>query len=218
MSSSSKQIIACPACQHKQDFELWHSVNVTLDPTLRDRLRSGALTTFRCGNCGHAAEVVSPLLYHDMEKHWMFWLVPDGKLPQNVDVNVLNEHLQNYRLRLVRSRNELVEKLNTFAAGFDDRVVAVLKFFLRAQLERQNGIENASLFFHERLKSETGTEHLCFAWVNDDKVRAIGISVELYESTQADLQSVLEGPLGREDAWLLADDHFVTKLLGQRKP
>lgn len=217
MSKASTETVTCPACQHKQEFVLWHSINVTLDPGLKAKLRSGDLTTFRCGRCGNTAEVVSSLLYHDMQQHWMIWVVPDGRLPEGVEAEQLSAHLPGYRLRRVRTRNDLVEKLNVFDAGLDDRLIAVVKVVLRNQLERESGIENAVLFFDEWVHSSAERGPLRFAWVNDDKVRGLEVPWELYENAKAQLEALLLGAAEPPDAWLLTDDHYACRLLAQRK-
>lgn len=217
MSKANTETITCPACQTHQSFVLWNSVNVTLDPTLRDKLRSGELTTFHCAHCGHTAEVVAPLLYHDMDKCWMFWLVPDGKLPKQAEGDLLSKHLPGYCLRLVRSRNELLEKLTIFDASLDDRLIAVVKLLLRAQLEQHSGIENATLFFDEWTHEPGKPGRLRFAWVGDDKVQGIEIPGDLYENAKHDLAAVLDGAEHRQDVWIVTDDHYAAKLMAQRK-
>lgn len=217
MSSSNVQTITCPNCQRQQSFTLWQSINVTLDPSLKEKLKRGELTTFRCGQCGHAAEVVFSLLYHDMEKRWMIWLVPDGKLPAGMSDGLPNKVLPGYLLRLVRSRNELIEKLSVLDAGMDDRIVAAIKLMLHARLERDRGIELPLLFFDERVRQPAGPGELHFTWVGDAKVLGIAVSNEIYEALGVELGAVLRGPLGHDQSWLLTDDHYAAKLLAQRK-
>lgn len=217
MSSSSTQTITCPNCQQQQSFTLWQSINVTLDPSLKERLKSGELTTFHCNHCGHAAEVVFSLLYHDMEKRWMIWLVPDGKLPSGMADGLPNKRLPGYLLRLVRSRNELIEKLSVLDTGMDDRIVAAIKLMLRQRLERDRGIELPLLYFDERVRQPAGSGELHFAWVGDAKVQGIAVSNEIYEALLANMNALLQAPLGHQDSWLLTDDHYAAKLLAQRK-
>jgi hypothetical protein len=218
LSSSSAQIITCPNCQWQQNFMVWQSINVTSDPSLKDKLKSGELTTFRCQHCGQAAEVVFSLLYHDMEKRWMIWLVPDGKLPAETQDGLLNKKLPGYLLRLVRSRNELIEKLSIMDAGLDDRIVAAIKHMLRQRLEHDRGIELPLLFFDERVRAKEGPLELHFAWVGDTSVQGIAVSNEVYEGLKVQLNTALLGPLGHRDSWLLTDDHYAAKLLAHRKP
>lgn len=217
MSFAVPQIVTCPGCQQQQNFMLWTAINVSLDPGLKEKLRSGELNTFRCKHCGHCAEVVSSLLYHDMQLHWMIWLIPQGKLPPGAPDGLMGEQLSGYELRLVRSRNELIEKVNILDAGLDDRVMAALKVRLRAQLEHEHGVENPLLFFDERVLQRSGAEELRFAWVNDRKVQGILVPAALYRSIQAGVRDALNGPLGQREIWLLTDEHYVAKLLARRE-
>jgi hypothetical protein len=56
----------CPECGHTQGFLLHESLNVTLDPSLREKLFQGLINVFRCDGCDFTAFVDHPLLYHDM--------------------------------------------------------------------------------------------------------------------------------------------------------
>jgi len=58
----------CPECGHDQGFLLYESLNVTLDPSLREKLFQGLINVFRCDECDFTAFVDHPLLYHDMNK------------------------------------------------------------------------------------------------------------------------------------------------------
>ena len=76
MSLNSTQKIYCPKCSNCQEFEIWESVNVTLDPKLKEKVLNRNLMTFECDKCGYKAEGVYPLLYHDMDKKLIIYLVP----------------------------------------------------------------------------------------------------------------------------------------------
>ena len=85
MSEPTSETITCPGCGHQQAFTVWESLNVTLDPKLKERLIDGRLTTFTCEECRECAEVVSSLLYHDMAKQVMIWLIPGDEEPEKLD-------------------------------------------------------------------------------------------------------------------------------------
>ena len=48
MSKCHKEEFICPKCQGKGEFDLWESMNVDLNPELREKLFSGEILTFRC--------------------------------------------------------------------------------------------------------------------------------------------------------------------------
>ena len=77
MSLMTFETISCPACKRKQEVEVWASLNVTVDPSLRARLFAGEINIFSCV-CGYEAEFVATLLYHDMARKIAIHLYPTG--------------------------------------------------------------------------------------------------------------------------------------------
>lgn len=57
MTMPQKEVIDCPGCGKKQKFTCWRSVNVTLDPDLKQRILDGSLVSFECKACGHKTKV-----------------------------------------------------------------------------------------------------------------------------------------------------------------
>ena len=57
MTLLAPESITCPACGREQMFDLYRSINVTLDPGLKAELFDGDLTRFSCAGCGHVAQV-----------------------------------------------------------------------------------------------------------------------------------------------------------------
>ena len=116
MSSCNTTRITCPKCDHAQDFTIWNSVNVDLDTSLKDRLLSGELTQFTCDQCQHTSEVVYPLLYHDMTRKLMVNFSTGEDMPDHSSLP-FGEIMKRYQLRIVATRNQLVEKIWIAEAG-----------------------------------------------------------------------------------------------------
>ncbi len=138
MSSSIEQDITCPACGHKQSTTIWESVNVTQDPHLKQRVLARQLNQFVCTECSHRAPIASNLLYHDMERKLMLWLVPqaDGQAPHTVEMDPkLFQIAETYRLRLIGSYNALLEKIRIFEDDQNDCFVELLKLVVEVQGE-----------------------------------------------------------------------------------
>jgi hypothetical protein len=147
MSLSTEQKITCPKCGREQAFTLWESVNVTLDPSLKQRVLQRDLNRFVCAGCGHQAAIASNLLYHDMERKVMLWLVPqtDGQAPHDLAMDPqLMGLMENYKLRLVGSYNSLLEKIRIFEDSQNDCFVELLKLVVEAQGENPG---NKQLFY-----------------------------------------------------------------------
>lgn len=66
----------CPKCATRQPVALYDSINVSLEPGLREKLLNGEINSFRCEKCGERAFIPVPLLYHDMNKAFMVQFYP----------------------------------------------------------------------------------------------------------------------------------------------
>jgi hypothetical protein len=66
MSSMQSHDLQCPQCGNTQEVMVWDSINVTLDPELKETLFAGEVNLFVCEKCGKKAFISAPLLYHDM--------------------------------------------------------------------------------------------------------------------------------------------------------
>lgn len=75
MSRQARIDIDCPQCRKEQTCTVWHSINVTINPELREALFEGQLNIFRCG-CGTVAPVPVMLMYHDMKRRFCISYYP----------------------------------------------------------------------------------------------------------------------------------------------
>jgi predicted nucleic-acid-binding Zn-ribbon protein len=76
MTKERMEEIDCPKCGAKQTETLWETINVTLNPELKEKLFQGEINRFRCKNCGNEAYISLPLLYHDMRKKYCVQYYP----------------------------------------------------------------------------------------------------------------------------------------------
>jgi hypothetical protein len=207
MSSASKEKITCPKCQHQQKFVIWKSINVTLDPKLKEDLISGKLTGFVCERCGHTANVDYGTLYHDMENALLIQLC-HGE--QKEDFSALGEMFQHYRIRVVSSRNQLLEKIFIFDAGLDDRMVEFFKLFLLAMMSKQ-GKEAKELLFNG-LSEKEGERTISFTAFMDEGQTGVSVPWMQYEAAAAKYACILPDPKTEEGKWLQVDGAYVTAL------
>lgn len=66
----------CPKCASKGKVTVHQSINVSLDPGLREKLFNGEINVLHCAECGHDAFISIPLLYHDMDRKFMVQFFP----------------------------------------------------------------------------------------------------------------------------------------------
>jgi hypothetical protein len=66
-------------CGHETEFHYYASVNVDIDPKLKDKVLKRKINYFKCPKCGHKQELVARFLYHDMKKGLMIWVLPESE-------------------------------------------------------------------------------------------------------------------------------------------
>jgi predicted nucleic-acid-binding Zn-ribbon protein len=80
MSRISEHEVVCPKCRNTQVTAVWISINVALNPELRDKLFDADINMFSCQKCGQRAFVNLPILYHDMNRQFCVQYYPPGFL------------------------------------------------------------------------------------------------------------------------------------------
>jgi len=123
MSLITSHSVDCPCCGAGVSVPLYESVNVSLEPALKERVLKRTLNCADCPTCGETVAVEADLLYHDMQKQLMVWLRLDKlrecQLP-----------LQHHTLRIVHSYDALIEKVLIYETSLDDCVIELLKYIL----------------------------------------------------------------------------------------
>lgn len=78
MSKTIKTEIICPKCGVAQECFLYASMNVSIDPELKEEFMSNRWNILNCNKCGNTASILSNLMYHDMNKEFAVWYAPNG--------------------------------------------------------------------------------------------------------------------------------------------
>ncbi len=78
MSKYQDAVLTCPSCNKEFTSKVWQSANVTIDPYLKDEIKQGTFNLVHCSECGSFGLSSDPLLYHDMEKNLMIYVIPEG--------------------------------------------------------------------------------------------------------------------------------------------
>lgn len=134
MSQLRKENITCPHCHQEGEFDLWSSVNVDLNPELREKIFSEELFMYHCPHCGKVTGIPAGFLYHDMEHHFMLFFdffkpddydyepmeLPDGGFGMN----------GNYTFRGVFGLNRLKEKILILEKGLNDVAIERQKYMI----------------------------------------------------------------------------------------
>jgi hypothetical protein len=131
MSSFANADITGPTCRNAFPITYWKSVNVTIDPPLRERVLSGDIHRHTCPRCGQINVMRTPLLYHDTTCGFMVnFEMERPEKPITWNTKFLDDSarlLPQYQYRFVTSWEDLTEKITIFENGWDDTIIEVLK-------------------------------------------------------------------------------------------
>lgn len=133
MSSITSQSITCPKCKFEGEFNMYNSVNVTLDPKLREKVLSGEIFDWTCPKCGEKYSIRHDLLYHDMDKEFQIYYSPNNCVESNKTISNLAKKCPGIRrkYRTVVTLNALREKIFIFEKGFNDIAIELVKAILK---------------------------------------------------------------------------------------
>ncbi|HYQ42443.1 MAG TPA: CpXC domain-containing protein [Polyangiaceae bacterium] len=136
MAVFRQHTVSC-ACGEVFKVALADSINVKRSPSARDAILRGELHRSRCPRCKQLMAIEKPFYYTDLSRNDLFKVLPRGerhtwtRASRQLDAaaSLVPEGLSrgSRRLRVVFGLDELREKLVAEDAGFDDRVVELLK-------------------------------------------------------------------------------------------
>ena len=223
MSDPIEQNIRCPRCQREAPFTIWRSLNVTLNPNEKQSLITGELFRFTCPECKAVTQVVYPMLYHDMQRKLMVWMIPDDDSgrpgePEGPGLNVQSGATAGYTARLVSTVNELLEKIMIFDAQLDDLTLEMVKIVIATQLEAAGEPKDAKIHFAHVQNDEGGQEQLVFAVVTPTGTRAAALPREpMYSNMQKAAQELSSrSPAAASPGkWPRVDGTYLMRLMDQ---
>lgn len=159
MSNVISKEVSCPKCSHTGSAHLYISINATNDPQFRDDLLSGKLLDYSCPNCGYQGRYTYPLLYNDMKRRFMVYLIPEIDRFQLEDRSLEEDYrnLKGIRKRLAADFNALKEKIFIFESGLDDMAVELTKYAIAAMIAKKHDLSNVSEGFLSMYNRETNT-------------------------------------------------------------
>ena len=146
--------VRCPKCSNEWDHKVYQTVNVDINPELKEKVLNKEIFIYTCPNCGNKTLVIAPLLYDDMSKNLWIYLWPYNS--EGVQSNqTIDKYLsrQEAICRKVKNENELIEKIKIFDDWFKDEYMELLKLSAVAKYDNVSDIyymwkDNNSLFFY----------------------------------------------------------------------
>lgn len=144
MSKIIEEKVICPKCGKEQIVKRYESVNVTLEPELKEVIKSGYFFAFTCEECGVKIPMLYSCLYHDMENKKMVWLVPNCSDEQVEEINQINSNQDmvedlsyGYDNRIVKNADSFREKIVIWDEDLDDRIIEILKVIYISKMEEE---------------------------------------------------------------------------------
>jgi hypothetical protein len=114
----------CPDCDAPGHVRVYRSINVRLEPDLRNQILEDGLNLFRCICCDFTTRVVAPVLYHDPVRQFAVWYVPyasEEEFYQLIDsLSDTNGYLSNAPMygEWFRFKHTIVELERAYDAGY----------------------------------------------------------------------------------------------------
>ena len=217
MTKINETKIDCPKCANAADFRVYGSINVDVDPQLRDQVLKDEIFKFKCGHCGFEDTLFYPFLYHDMQNRFWILIVPDKKddassapeLPE-----IAKRSMVNYRSRMVSRVNDFKEKIFIFEAGLDDRVIEMLKLFVRKNMLDEEKRLLQDVFFYGIEKDEHNQRDLLhLVCLHEGEAESRFLEWDRYTELQKWMYSDLGLAEPEPLEWLRVDQDYVLRLI-----
>lgn len=190
MSKLRIEKFECPECGTEVDYQVWDSINVDLDPELKEKLLSGEIYEWVCPNCGKKFSLPYDTLYHDMKHQFMIFYSPfendDDSKYQPLKIPRQPFGLdENYTIRSVYGHLNLREKITIFEAGLNDVAIERLKYVMKNITFDEWQGDDKYLYFigvnpDDENHKEFGSFGLYFVDRAKEEGRPIGFDMALY--------------------------------------
>lgn len=139
MKSQIYRNVTCNQCNEVMEYDVFDSVNVTLNPILKDKMINDELFVLTCPKCGKMFYLSYPFTYNDMDVHYMIRYTNNENVDKqkeefNTFVDTINNSLKSnfkelsYKYRIVNEYERLKEKVRIFDRDLDDRIIELYKY------------------------------------------------------------------------------------------
>lgn len=164
MSNVVSKEVACPNCNEISNAHLYISINATNDPQFREELLSENLLKWKCENCGYEGRFTYPLLYNDMKRRFMIYLIPEIDRFQLEDRSLEEDYrnLKGITKRITPDFNSFKEKVFIFESGLDDMAVEITKLAISETVAKKHNLVRVEEGYLSMYNRETNTMGFTF--------------------------------------------------------
>ena len=181
MSKIATIQVTCSKCQFRFPFQMWESVNVTLNPDMKEIVRHGGLFQAICPHCGEPILVDFPTIYHNMDKRIMIHYNPafENEALRNIMLKASKDMLDyQYTMRFTTSLDDFVEKVDILESGYDDRLMEFCKIYVMGEVMASEECEEMNIRFAST--EEDGSQFLLF--FPDERIGFTEFQPNLYDA------------------------------------
>lgn len=133
MSKVGIHSIECPECHKTSDVEFWDSVNVDLNPELREKIFNDEIFRFTCPKCGTIRYIKNGMIYHNMKEKFMLFFDFDKPFETSGEIEIpalFNDKGKEYTFRAVYGLERFKEKILILENGLNDIAVEHMKYMI----------------------------------------------------------------------------------------
>lgn len=150
MSQLRKDTITCPKCHKEGEFEYWPSINVDIDPKLKEKIFNEEIFVWTCPECGAKVFIPFGTLYHDMKNKFMLFFSHDdpeeGKYEPFEGPSAFGLE-DEYTFRAVYGLINFKEKILIMESGLNDIAVEKLKYIITHHMDEEMAERGVKLFY-----------------------------------------------------------------------
>lgn len=183
MSILQKEIIECPDCHTKGEFDRWTLINRDDTPQLRDKLLGAELFFYHCPHCGKRIIIPYATIYHDADHQFMLFYEPRNPAdyaPMTLPPDM--EFREDYVYRDVFGLEALIEKIDILERGLNDVAIERLKYGLSHFTHPEFAASGRSLRFYDAGNADEKAKlgYIQFSFKEGDQMKSLSLTMEEY--------------------------------------
>jgi len=227
---STIELLKCPKCEKEFEFNVWDTINVTVNPEDKKKLLNNEFFMAVCPDCNDRHDVIYPCLYHDMNNSLMFWFIPNGK---KSDIAMINESLENIEntsqktrigefyddlkydnLRCVFNLFDLKEKIYINDQNLDDRIIEIMKTLILASMinEKIENVDFSTTILFSSLSNENGQEMIVFTRKSGEEFISFSVERSIYDSIIINYADIIPK---KQKQYMLIDRQWALNILSK---
>lgn len=208
--------VTCEQCQKESEFEVWDSINTSINPEMHDKVLQGEQFIFTCPFCGAQKVMMYQTLYHDAENHFMVSLSSPNDINEiedafkkNLQTTIIDQPDAIYKYRIVHDIRAYLEKIQIFDDGLDDRIIELMKCVYATEFRNSNPDTTITILYH------TGEEGTCFIAITDERIIKQLQFDKIFYKKMFDI-TAMHLPLEKEHSQFVYDQEWATQFLISR--